>query len=277
MQHTIEVAWREAHRFDIVHAHMENHGFVFAEHCETPVITTLHGRLDAAGHARAARGARPTSRWSRSARASAGGSRTSTGSRRSTTACRSSRMPFCDRAGRLPRVRRPDHAREGHRGGDRAEPRDAASGSRSPPRCISTSEHAHFDEVVQPAIDADEIDFLGEVGPEERDPLFAGRARDRDARRLAGAVRPRRDRVDGDRHAGHRAPRRRAHRDDRARRDRVPRRRRRARPRSRVEQVAELDRRAIRERTLERFSPQRMADEYEVAYRQVLASRPSAR
>src|SRR3712207_3336432 len=28
MQHTIGVAWREAHRFDIVHAHMENHGFV---------------------------------------------------------------------------------------------------------------------------------------------------------------------------------------------------------------------------------------------------------
>ncbi len=49
MQHTIEVAWRAAHRFDIVHAHMENHGFVFAEHSEIPVISTLHGRLDVAG------------------------------------------------------------------------------------------------------------------------------------------------------------------------------------------------------------------------------------
>ena len=44
-----------------------------------------------------------------------------------------------------------------------------------------------------------------------------------------------------------------------------------------VEKVGELDRHLIRERALERFSPQRMADEYEVAYRQVLASRPSAR
>jgi glycosyltransferase involved in cell wall biosynthesis len=44
-----------------------------------------------------------------------------------------------------------------------------------------------------------------------------------------------------------------------------------------VEKVADLDRHLIRERALERFSPQRMADEYEVAYRQVLASRPSAR
>ena len=35
-------------------------------------------------------------------------------------------------------------------------------------------EQEHFDEVVQPALDADEMDFLGEVGPSERDPLFAG-------------------------------------------------------------------------------------------------------
>ena len=48
-QHTIEVAWRAAERFDIVHAHMEQHSFVFAEHCSTPVITTLHGRLDTEG------------------------------------------------------------------------------------------------------------------------------------------------------------------------------------------------------------------------------------
>jgi len=48
-QHTIEVAWKAAERFDIVHAHMEQHGFVFAEHCATPVISTLHGRLDNEG------------------------------------------------------------------------------------------------------------------------------------------------------------------------------------------------------------------------------------
>jgi hypothetical protein len=44
-----------------------------------------------------------------------------------------------------------------------------------------------------------------------------------------------------------------------------------------IEKVKELDRHLIRQRALERFSPQRMVDEYEVAYRQVLASRPSAR
>ena len=49
LQHTVEIAWRAAPRFDIVHAHLENHSFVFAAHCETPVVTTLHGRLDVPG------------------------------------------------------------------------------------------------------------------------------------------------------------------------------------------------------------------------------------
>ena len=43
-----------------------------------------------------------------------------------------------------------------------------------------------------------------------------------------------------------------------------------------VERVRELDRRVIRERTLARFSPVRMVDEYERAYRQVLAERAAA-
>ena len=123
MQHTIEVAWREAHRFDIVHAHMENHAFVFAEHCETPVISTLHGRLDMAGMPELLE-AHPASRWSRSARASAGGSPTRTGSRRSTTACRWTRCRSATEPGDYLAFVGPDHAREGHQGGDRAEPRD---------------------------------------------------------------------------------------------------------------------------------------------------------
>jgi hypothetical protein len=43
-----------------------------------------------------------------------------------------------------------------------------------------------------------------------------------------------------------------------------------------VEKVRELDRRRIRELTLERFSPVRMVDEYERAYRAVLAARAAA-
>ena len=40
-----------------------------------------------------------------------------------------------------------------------------------------------------------------------------------------------------------------------------------------VQQVGELDRRLIRERALERFSPTRMAEEYEAIYRRVIAER----
>jgi len=40
-----------------------------------------------------------------------------------------------------------------------------------------------------------------------------------------------------------------------------------------VEKVRELDRQRIRELTLERFSPRRMVDDYERAYRAVLAGR----
>jgi glycosyltransferase involved in cell wall biosynthesis len=40
-----------------------------------------------------------------------------------------------------------------------------------------------------------------------------------------------------------------------------------------VQQVRDLDRRLIRERALERFSPTRMAADYEKIYRQVIAER----
>ena len=40
-----------------------------------------------------------------------------------------------------------------------------------------------------------------------------------------------------------------------------------------VQQVRDLDRRLIRKRALERFSPTRMAEEYEAIYRQVIEAR----
>ncbi len=41
--------WREAERFDVIHSHLEGFGFAFARHCPTPVVTTMHGRLDLPG------------------------------------------------------------------------------------------------------------------------------------------------------------------------------------------------------------------------------------
>lgn len=36
----------DARKFDIIHAHMDYFPLAFAEHCSTPTVTTLHGRLD---------------------------------------------------------------------------------------------------------------------------------------------------------------------------------------------------------------------------------------
>ena len=153
--------------------------------------------------------------------------------------------------------------------------RTRRAGSRSPPRCFRASEHAHFDEVVQPAIEADEIDFLGEVGPRERDPLFAGAL----ATVMLGAWPEPFGLVAIESMAtGTPVIARRAgaltetieHGVTGFLVDDV------SEAALAIERVAELDRRAIRERTLERFSPQRMVDEYEVAYRAVLAAQASA-
>ena len=169
MQHTVEIAWREAHRFDIVHAHLENHGFVFAEHCETPVISTLHGRLDVAGmpellqaHGRvplvaisdSQRRWFPDQNWVATIHHGLPLER-----------CRSapSRGDYLAFVGRVTPEKGIKEAIELSRA-------DGHAGCGPPPRCTRPSEKAHFDEVVQPAIDADEIDFLGEVGPQGARP-----------------------------------------------------------------------------------------------------------
>ncbi|MEA2676431.1 MAG: hypothetical protein QOJ81_572 [Chloroflexota bacterium] len=48
---TVALAWEQASRFDIIHSHLDTAGFVLARHCGTPVLTTLHRRLDTGGAA----------------------------------------------------------------------------------------------------------------------------------------------------------------------------------------------------------------------------------
>ena len=48
-QMAVARAWEEAHRFDVIHSHVETQGFQLAAHGPVPVVTTLHGRLDVAG------------------------------------------------------------------------------------------------------------------------------------------------------------------------------------------------------------------------------------
>lgn len=48
---TVALAWEQASRFDIIHSHLDTAGFALARHCGTPVLTTLHRRLDTGGAA----------------------------------------------------------------------------------------------------------------------------------------------------------------------------------------------------------------------------------
>ena len=48
---TVGMAWEQAERFDLIHSHLDTAGFTLARHCGTPVLTTLHRRLDTGGAA----------------------------------------------------------------------------------------------------------------------------------------------------------------------------------------------------------------------------------
>jgi glycosyltransferase involved in cell wall biosynthesis len=274
MQHTIEVAWREAHRFDIVHAHMENHSFVFAEHCETPVISTLHGRLDAPGlpelletHGRvpliaiseSQRRWFPDQHWVATIH----------------HGLALEPMPFSPEPGDylafVGRVAPEKGIREALE-----LARQTGIQLRAAAKVHSASEQAHFDDVVQPAIDSGAIDWLGEVGPRERDPLFAGALA---TVMLGGWPEPFGLVAIESMATGTPVIARRAgaftetieHGVTGFLVDDVN------EAALAVEKIRELDRRQIREKTLERFSPERMVDEYEAAYRRVIASRPTLR
>ena len=41
--------WADAPEFDLIHSHVEAFGFLFARYAPVPVVSTLHGRLDGAG------------------------------------------------------------------------------------------------------------------------------------------------------------------------------------------------------------------------------------
>ncbi len=49
VQVTIEKAWALAEQFDVMHSHLDTLSFALARHCPTPVLHTLHGRLDLPG------------------------------------------------------------------------------------------------------------------------------------------------------------------------------------------------------------------------------------
>ena len=273
LQLAAATAWREHERFDVIHSHLEHHGFLFARHCPTPVVATLHGRLDVGGIpqlleefrdvplvsiSESQRRWRPDANWV--ATIHHGLSLES--------------APFSgDEGAYLAFVGRitPEKGV--------ADAVELARRTQLPLRVVAKvydeHEQAHFAEVVQPAIDEGVVEFFGELPPLQRDPIIAG-AR---ATVMLGAWPEPFGLVAIESMAtGTPVIARRAgaltetveHGIDGYLVDDVD------EAVLAVDLSRNLDRAEIRRRALERFSPARMIDQYEAVYRRLVAShRPS--
>jgi glycosyltransferase involved in cell wall biosynthesis len=266
---TLAMAWREAERFDVIHSHVETLGFLFARHCPTPVVTTLHGRLDAWGIPELIAEfsdiplvaiSESQRRWAEDANW--------VGTIHHGLPLES--MPFSEKPGEYLAFVGRITPEKGI-----ADCIELARRTRLPlkmaAKVYDEHEKEHFKEVVQPAIDEGIVEFLGELGQLERDPLYAGAlatvmmgawpepfglvaieslatGTPVIARRAGALTETIEHGVDG------------FLVDDLIEAELA------------VGRVADLDRTAIRHRALERFSPARMADEYEVVYERLARS-----
>ena len=171
---TLGKAWAAIDQFDIVHSHVETLGFLFARHCPIPVLTTLHGRLDVAGIPELLREFSdiPLVAISDSQR------RWSDDSNWVATIHHGlplHRMPFSPRAGKylafVGRVTPEKGVADCI-----AVAKSAGMKLRMAAKVYDEHEKEHFAEVVEPAIKEGTVEFLGELGPAERDALYAGAA-----------------------------------------------------------------------------------------------------
>jgi glycosyltransferase involved in cell wall biosynthesis len=261
--------WADAAKYDIIHSHVETLGFLFARHCETPVVSTLHGRLDQSGAPElieefsdipliaisdSQRRFSPDANWVATIH----------------HGLPLEQMPFSERTGDYLAFVGRITPEKGI-----ADLIELARRTKLPlkiaAKVYDLHEQEHFAEVVEPALaDKDlDIEFLGELGERERDPVFAGAlatimlgawpepfglvaiesmatGTPVIARRAGGLTETIEHGVNG------------FLVDDLTEAELA------------VQQVAGLDRRQIREAAIERFSPERMAREYEEVYRELL-------
>jgi glycosyltransferase involved in cell wall biosynthesis len=268
-------AWAEHERFDVIHSHVETLGFLFARYCPTPVITTLHGRLDAWGIPALLTefGDIPLVAISESQRRWASEANWVATIHHGLPL---ESMPFSGRPGRyLAFVGRitPEKGIT-----DCIElARRVNLPLKMAAKVYDEHEKEHFAEVVQPAINAGIVEFLGELGQLERDPLYAGAL----ATLMLGAwpepfgLVAIESLATGTPVIGRRAgalTETIEHGVDGFLIDDL------IEAELAVGRVAQLDRSDIRRRAIERFSPRRMADEYETVYEEVIGSedRPSS-
>jgi glycosyltransferase involved in cell wall biosynthesis len=169
---TVAMAWEMARRFDIIHSHLDTGGFALARHCGTPVLTTLHRRLDTGGAAElidafpdvplvsisdSQRRWNPQANWVATIHH---------GLDFSATPVNETGGEYLLLVGRIAPEKGVAEAievarRSGHRLAIAAKVYDAR-------------EKQMFERLVQPAIDEGVVDWRGEVDVAERDQLMAG-------------------------------------------------------------------------------------------------------
>lgn len=169
---TVAMAWEEAARFDIIHSHLDTAGFALARHCGTPVLTTLHRRLDTGGAAAlidafpdvplvsisdSQRRWNPDANWVTTIHH---------GLDFSSTPQHATGGDYLLLVGRIAAEKGVAEAIEVAR---RSEHRLVIAA-----KVYDTKEKQMFERLVQPAIDEGVVDWRGEVDGAERDELMAG-------------------------------------------------------------------------------------------------------
>jgi glycosyltransferase involved in cell wall biosynthesis len=169
---TLAKAWSRSSDFDIIHSHLDTTGLPFARWCPTPVVSTLHGRLDGMGHpvlldefqdvplvaiSQSQRRWAPRANWVATIHHGL-----------ELAGSPHSYFPgdYLAFVGRI--------APEKGVGDAIALARASGLVLRVAAKVYDQREHDLFDQVVAPAIADGVVEFLGEVGPRERDELFAG-------------------------------------------------------------------------------------------------------
>ena len=165
-------AWDQAGRFDIIHSHVEGFGFLMARHCPTPVLSTLHGRLDRHGMPEL------LDRFSDIPLVAISGSqrRWAPGANWAATIHHGlplEHMPFAGVPGDYLLLVGRAAVEKGC-----AEAIELARRVQLPLKMVmkvhDPAEVEVFERNVRPAVDEGVVEFLGELSPAQRDPLYAG-------------------------------------------------------------------------------------------------------
>ena len=171
VQMAVARAWAEADRFDVIHSHVEHAGLLMARYCRTPVVSTMHRRLDVGGLVQyldlvaevpliaiseSQRRWNPDANWVATIHH---------GLDFSSTPSSTESGDYLLLVGRVSREKGVTEAIEVARRTQRRLVMAAKVHERE--------EQLMFEEVVRPAIDDGTVDWRGEVTGEERDRLMA--------------------------------------------------------------------------------------------------------